>query len=51
MTPPITYTQYAEWANRNNITPYTPKQWETLTPIHVYGITLAVRRNTTGANQ
>jgi len=46
MTRSLTYTEYAEWAKRNNVTPYTPTQWETLTPIHVYGITLAVRRHT-----
>lgn len=43
------YQRYLAWAQTQSykgqpITPYTPKQWDTMSPINRYGIMLQVNR-------
>jgi len=42
----ITYNQYTAWvaARCPNTTPYSAKQWETMSDFHKFGVSLSVRR-------
>ena len=43
MTTP-TYTEYTTYAQRIGVTPYTPKQWETMAPTQKMLIGLAMKQ-------
>ncbi len=41
----VTYEQYSQWAEANNVQPYTRKQWDTTTEMHRWLISRQVRRS------